>query len=238
MPTEEDPEDPGAGGRILIPGAYPGYITLEQYESNRARLVANRNSFAGTRYKGSAREGMSLLHGIVLCGRCGRHMNVRYERNGYVQYSCRSQRTRRACQDVQGATSNPSSSRWCWRRSRARSSRSRWARSRSSRSVRRARPSVEKRSRAARYEAERAARRYHRVEPENRLVARTLERSGTRDWRSWSVWRGVRRGQAQAPFELSAAQREKILDLAQDLPRLWQARNPPSSLSERKSFAC
>jgi hypothetical protein len=96
--AEEDAEDPGAGGRILIPGAHPGYITLEQYESNRARLVANRNSFAGTRYKGSAREGMSLLQGIVLCGRCGRHMNVRYERNGCVQYSCRSQRTRRACQ--------------------------------------------------------------------------------------------------------------------------------------------
>ena len=163
---EEDPEDPGAGGRIFIPGAHPGYITLEQYESNRARLVANRNSFAGTRYKGSAREGMSLLQGIVLCGRCGRRMNVRYERNGCVQYSCRSQRTRRACQDVQGRHVEPLVAQVMLEalsreelelavgaleklQERARELDRQWS----------------KRIEAARYEAERAARRYHRVEP-------------------------------------------------------------------------
>jgi DNA invertase Pin-like site-specific DNA recombinase len=36
---EEDPEDPGTGGRILIPGTHPGYIALEQYERNQARLM-------------------------------------------------------------------------------------------------------------------------------------------------------------------------------------------------------
>lgn len=222
---EEDAEDPGAGGRILIPGAHPGYITLEQYESNRARLMANRNSFAGTRYKGSAREGMSLLQGIVLCGRCGRHMNVRYERNGCVQYSCRSQRTRRACQDVQGRHVEPLVERVMLEAlSREELELAVGALEKLEERTRELDRQWSKRVEAARYEAERAARRYHRVEPENRLVARTLEREwNTRLEELERLEEEYAEVKRNPPFELSAAQREKILELAQDLPRLWHA---------------
>jgi DNA invertase Pin-like site-specific DNA recombinase len=79
--AEMDAEDPCAGGRILIPGAHPGYITVEQYERNLARLAGNRNLYGGMRTKGSPREGHSLLQGIVLCGRCGRRMSVIYRRD-------------------------------------------------------------------------------------------------------------------------------------------------------------
>ena len=66
--------------------------------------------------------------------------------------------------------------RWSWRPSRARSWTSPWAHSRSWPSERNEIDRQwQKRIEAARYEAERAARRYHQVEPENRLVARTLE---------------------------------------------------------------
>jgi DNA invertase Pin-like site-specific DNA recombinase len=222
---EEDPEDLGAGGRIVIPGTHPGYITVEQYEKNRARLVANRNLFAGTRYKGRAREGPSLLQGIVLCGRCGRHMSIKYERNGSVLYECRLRQTSRRCQNVRGRHVEPlveevvlgtlsreqlelAVSTLEKFAERARELDRQWS----------------DRVEAARYEAERAARRYHRVEPENRLVARTLER----EWnarleeleRLEKEYVEVKR---KPPFELSSAQREKILALAQDLPRLWRA---------------
>ena len=49
---------------------------------NVARLVENRDLYHGVRNRGSAREGRSLLQGIVLCGRCGRHMNVSYRSDG------------------------------------------------------------------------------------------------------------------------------------------------------------
>ena len=65
---EEDPEDPCSGGRILIPDSHPGYITVEQYERNVARLVSNRNMYGGTRHRGSAREGESLLQGSSCAG--------------------------------------------------------------------------------------------------------------------------------------------------------------------------
>jgi hypothetical protein len=76
----------------------------------------------------------------------------------------------------------------------------------------------------ARYEAERAARQYGAVEPENRLVARELERR----------WEEALHGQArleqeyeqfcaERPAKLSAAQRAAIRHLAQDIPALWSA---------------
>jgi hypothetical protein len=81
----------------------------------------------------------------------------------------------------------------------------------------------QRRERAA-FEAERAARQYAAVEPENRLVARELERR-------WEAALGEQRRVEEAydrfcqeqPAELTAAQREAIVRLAEDVPRLWHA---------------
>lgn len=231
---EEDPEDPGRGGRILIPGVHPGYITLEQYERNLARLMANRDLFAGTRFKGRAREGHSLLQGIVLCGRCGRHMNVKYERDGSVLFSCHSQRTRRPCQYVHGRHVEPLVKDVILEA---------LSREELELAVRALEKFTERaleldrqwknRIEAARYEAEKAARRYSRVEPENRLVARTLEA----EWNARleelaSLEKDYAEVKRKPPFELTEAQRAKILALAQDLPRLWRA--DTTSNSQRK----
>jgi DNA invertase Pin-like site-specific DNA recombinase len=233
---EEDPEDPGRGGRILIPGTHPGYITLEQYERNLARLMANRDLYAGTRFKGCAREGRSLLQGIVVCGRCGRHMNIKYERDGSALFSCHTQRTRRPCQYVQGRHVEPLVEEVILEAlsheelelavgalekftERARELDRQWT----------------NRIEAARYEAEKAARRYKRVEPENRLVARTLEQ----EWNArLEELARLEKDHAEVkrkpPFELTETQREKILALAQDLPRLWRAQT--TSNSQRKEI--
>lgn len=231
---EEDPEDPGRGGRILIPGTHPGYITLEQYERNLARLMANRDLFAGTRFKGRAREGRSLLQGIVLCGRCGRHMNIKYERDGSALFSCHAQRTRRPCQYVQGRHVEPLVEEVILEAlSREELELAVGALEKFTERARELDRQWTNRIEAARYEAEKAARRYKRVEPENRLVARTLE--GEWNVRLEELERlekdhsEVKR---QPPFELTETQREKILALAQDLPRLWRAKT--TSNSQRK----
>ena len=45
----------------FIPGAHPGYITLDQYDANRARLTANAAAHGTDRTAGPPRE-LSLIH--------------------------------------------------------------------------------------------------------------------------------------------------------------------------------
>jgi hypothetical protein len=76
----------------------------------------------------------------------------------------------------------------------------------------------------ARYETERASRQYQAVEPENRLVARELERR-------WEETLKEQRRLEQEyekycrsqPSALSAAEQEQIRTLARDIPELWHA---------------
>src|SRR5205807_7878042 len=76
----------------------------------------------------------------------------------------------------------------------------------------------------ARYESERAARQYASVEPENRLVARELERR----WEA-ALQEQTRLEQeyqqfcAARPAKLSAAEREQVRQLAEYIPALWSA---------------
>lgn len=230
----EDPEEPAAGGRIWIADSHPAYISLEQYDRNVARLVANRNVWGGLSSQGSAREGRSLLQGIVLCARCGRRMHVRYQSDGSPVYGCRSQRTHRRCQLLNGRHVDPLIEERVLKAlspqelelaagaleqvaSRARELERQW----------------QKRLEAAHYEAEKAARRYHQVEPENRLVARTLES----EWNArleelQELEREYDSVQKQPPLALRDDQRARILALAQDVPRLW--RSATTTQSQRK----
>jgi hypothetical protein len=87
----------------------------------------------------------------------------------------------------------------------------------------------------ARYAAERAGRQYRHVEPENRLVARQLER----EWEEHllaqrQVEEEYRRFQQTQPRGLSAAERAAIRHLAADIPALWQA--PTTTAAERKEL--
>jgi hypothetical protein len=67
----------------FIPGAHPGYITLGQYEANIARLSANAAAHGRDRAAaGPPREGPALLQGIIICGRCGGRMTIRYHARG------------------------------------------------------------------------------------------------------------------------------------------------------------
>ena len=222
---EVDPEEPGAGGRILIRNTHPGYINWEQYGKNGNRLVENRDVYGGMRRKGSAREGRSLLQGIVLCGLCGRHMEVHYGSGGQTTYACHTPRTRRICQAIHGRYVEPLVEEEVLKaltreelelavrameklQERGEELERQW----------------QKRLEGARYEAEKAARRYHQVEPENRLVTRTLEREWNERLEEVErVEREYHEARQRPPCKLTGEQREKILALAQDIPRLWKA---------------
>jgi DNA invertase Pin-like site-specific DNA recombinase len=93
----------------LIPDAHAGYISWDEYESNQRRLHESARAIGSDRHRGPAREGPALLQGLVLCGRCGRRMSVRYHsRHGqlYPEYTCMQERNHHSepvCQIVPGA---------------------------------------------------------------------------------------------------------------------------------------
>ncbi|MGH9107626.1 MAG: recombinase zinc beta ribbon domain-containing protein [Acidimicrobiales bacterium] len=62
----------------VILGAHPGYISWAGYEENLARLHENAQANGAERPKSPPREGPALLQGLVVCGRCGERMTVRY----------------------------------------------------------------------------------------------------------------------------------------------------------------
>jgi hypothetical protein len=87
----------------------------------------------------------------------------------------------------------------------------------------------------AAYEADRAARQYRLVEPENRLVARQLEREWEEKLVAQQGLQDERRRFEQAqPRILSAAEQAAIRRLATDIPALWSA--PTTTDADRKEI--
>jgi DNA invertase Pin-like site-specific DNA recombinase/transposase len=82
-PRRQDPARPSTGRvvrsrdgwHVMIPNVLPAYITVTQFETNEARLAANR---AHAEAMGTVRGGPALAAGLVHCGRCNRRMSVRY----------------------------------------------------------------------------------------------------------------------------------------------------------------
>ena len=72
---------------VMIPGHHPGYISLDAYDANIARLAADAPRPAGGA-GGAAREGAAWLQGLLRCGRCGRLMQVAYPSGGGPAYRC------------------------------------------------------------------------------------------------------------------------------------------------------
>ena len=219
--------------------AHPGYISWEQFQRNQRRLDDNCTSTAEDR-RGPAREGTALLQGIVLCGRCGRRMTIRYLQDGvtpvykcdhaYHQFgepTCQSMRgdgidaavAQLFLEALQPAQLEISLATLDHLEAQARQIEAQWQR----------------RLERARYEADVARRRLFAVEPENRLVARSLER----DWNDkLATVERLERDALTWPrptvLQIGPAERQAILALAQDLPTIWHA--DTTTFTERKQL--
>jgi hypothetical protein len=242
-PRRKVPGRPGTGRTInkaedcsvLLEGRCPAYITPERFWANQQRLAANR---ARSDAAGAVRQGPSLLGGILRCGQCRRRMTVAYSGPASrLRYSCSRAMVDYAeplCQSLSGgvlddlvaaqvlAGLEPAAREL----SLAAADDVEQERSRLHRNWQQ---QVER----ARYEAERARRQYDAVEPENRLVARELERrweEALKEQRRLEE-EYVRFGRNQ-PQGLSAGEREQIRALAHDLPALWHA--PATSSADRQ----
>jgi excisionase family DNA binding protein len=224
-----DVEVPLQEWSVCLPEHHPGYVSWSEYLATRARLRQNvRPRGEGG---GAPREGAALLQGLVRCGRCGRRMQVGYAGTGgkVRRYACVRghvlHHTPRSCQSLGGgrlervvveafleavtpaglaATAGAISE--LEEQHEQRLSGQRLALER------------------AQYEAQRAERQFDACEPENRLVARTLERRLEQALAAVERERGKLVALEHArPQPLSDAERDALARLARNLPRLWDA---------------
>jgi DNA invertase Pin-like site-specific DNA recombinase len=163
---------------VMIPGHHPGYITLETYDANIARLAANSPLPAG-QAGGAAREGAAWLQGLLRCGRCGRLMQVAYHSGGSPAYRCgraNQMYGARSCQRIGGRRLHETVlAELLAALAPATLAATVQAMADTEAQFRQNLAVFERALERARYEADRALRQYDNIEPENRLVARTLE---------------------------------------------------------------
>jgi DNA invertase Pin-like site-specific DNA recombinase len=225
---------------VLIREAHVGYLHWDEYEQNQRRLRDNRQAYGEDRRKSPPREGPALLQGLLVCGRCGKRMTVRYHcRRGQMlpDYVCQRDGIEHGepiCQSIPGAGIDQKVGDLLVEAVTPVTLEVALAvqqelQSRLEEADRLRQQQVER----ARYEAELARRRYLRVDPDNRLVADSLEA----DWND----KLRRLTEAQEAFEWQRAQDRKLLDdqqraailsLATNFPQLWH--DPSTPDRERK----
>jgi len=224
---------------IVLLERHPGYITWDQFCRHQQQLADNQNTPTAA-HRGAVRAGPALLQGIVLCGSCGRRMAVRYQREGsLVIYQCSQTHTQLAaktCQTMRGDRIDQAVVH-CFLEAiepahlEVALSALAQLEARAKQIDQQARRQIER----AQYEADLACRRYRAVDPDNRLVARSLER----EWNEklLEVDRLEREYQIlpkPAALMLSGEQREQIRQLAQDLPAVFDA--PTTTFAQRKQL--
>jgi len=231
---------PRAEWKVFLPDAHPGYIPWGEFEANQATLRANANGYGTERWKTPAREGAALLQGLVLCGRCGNRMSVRYVvRHGQPSpdYTCERrgiETGQPVCQIVPGTGLDEAVAEAVLQ---AVTPAALDVALEVFEELRQRKAEVDRLRRAEvariREEAELAQRQFLLVRPEHRLVADTLERQWNEKLAQLAqAEEAYRRAtEAEGPA-LTAADRDRIHALATDLPRVWaDARTP---MRERK----
>ena len=222
--------------KVLLRDRVPAYITWDRYVLNQKRLKDNR---ARRESRGYPRRGEGLLAGLVVCGRCGHRFRTVYGKAGHPRYDCDSylrDLIENPCRGLSGGSLDALVSQQVLRAlepaaielsvqavENIHQERERLAKH--------WRQQVER----AQYEARRAERHYRAVDPENRLVARTLEQQwevALREQRQ--LEEEFTRFRSETPARLTSEEHEHIRALAKDLPALWQS--PRTSVADRKEI--
>lgn len=242
-PRRQQPGRPHTGKRVAQPRDWavvlkdrlPAYISWAQFEHNLCQLAANTAQGLGV-----IRYGPSLLSGLVICGHCGRRMAAMYRNNGCsLRYECNAMAINYGearCQSLVGRVFDE------------------WVAEHVLRALEPAALEIslqvaedveteraqlhrhwKQRLERVHYQVERAARQYQAVEPEHRLVARTLERQ----WEEVlaveaALTADYERFLTQQPPTLSAEEQAAIRRLASDIPALWQA--PTTTAADRQAI--
>ena len=213
-------ELPRAEWAVVIHDHHEGYISWEQFLAHQERLAQN-STRNGQR---PPREGSALCQGIVRCGACGGSMTTLHRREGSY-YECGHSRADHintpSCRQVKATVVDEHVARRLLAAlapeeialALAAADEHQDRRKRSDRAL-------ELRVERARYEAIRAERAFHACEPDNRLVARSLE---NRWEQKLTELKDAEAELAEHVVPSSEPSREQLETLARDLPKLWAA---------------
>jgi DNA invertase Pin-like site-specific DNA recombinase len=246
------PGRPGTGRTVVAPeqclvflkDRCPAYISWDQYEKNRRTIADNQ---LRSQHRGPAREGAALLGGLLVCGQCGCRMMVQYSRHSaredvrdsHVHYVCMRHAVdygTARCQHLAGRVLDAFVTERVLRVLEPASLElSLTAAGQIEQERKKLDRHWQQRLERTQYAADRAARQYHAVEPENRLVARELERQWEQQLSALrQLQEEYTRFRAQQPSALTEAERQTIRGLSSSISTLWHA--PGTSHAERKTI--
>lgn len=212
--------------KVLIQDRFPAYITWEVYLENVKRLHENGSRFDTP---GVPREGPALLSGIMFCGRCQKRMFPAYKGKAKPAFYVCSGLLRRTgeakCQHIAAKVVDDLVADGVLRAIEPASLELSLTATNAIREERnRLHTHWKQRLERAAYQAQRAKRQFDAVEPENRLVARELERQWEQSLvEQRQLEEQYHRFQQEQPTELSQDDLELIRGLATNLPPLWSA---------------
>jgi DNA invertase Pin-like site-specific DNA recombinase len=222
-----------------IPNAHPGYITWERYQENLRLLESNGRGYDAARAS-PPREGVALLQGRAVCGRCGQHLRVRYrDARGRLEswYVCDRTTDARAepnCQSLAGAPIDEAVGLLVAEKMTPAAvdlalEIRREIEARHDEADQLRRRAIEK----AQIDADLAQRRFMMVDPGNRLVADTLEANWNEKLRALAKARDEReRARREDQIVIDDAIRERLVAMTTDFKQLWSAPSTPNR--ERK----
>lgn len=218
------------GWKVLLKDRLPAYITWQQYERNIKQLEKNASQSMG-----AVRNGPSLLSGLLICGRCGLRMSTMYTNSGQgLRYCCSRMAVDYAaphCQSLAGGSLESLVIDFIFK---ALKPSSLDVSLKVAQDLENERAHLEnhwkQRLERVAYEVDRAKRQYNAVEPENRLVLRSLERNWEEALTAQEKLQNeYSRFLEKVPTTLSEEERNAIRKLANNIPALWNASTTTSA---------
>lgn len=217
--------------QVTIQEHHEGYITWNDYLENQKRLEQNQTNGIETLLPGPVREGLALLHGLLVCSYCGHKITVRYQGNGGIQpyYQCSWKRkdgtdtkdclsircepidqdvTQRVLSVIEPKQIKIAVNALNELENRQQGISKQW----------------QLKLQRTQYEADLAQRRYEEVDPSNRLVAATLEKRWNESLTALDeLQKQYEEHIGTNQFSNLSARKDELLKLAKDFPRLWHA---------------
>jgi len=220
---------PRSEWRVFIPEHHTGYIDWPTYEANQRRLAQNtRPQPHGS--SGAVREGGALLQGLASCGHCGRRLHTHYRgRNSAPGYHCAGKTLVEGrgvfCLNVGGVQIDDAVTKaFIAALEPARLTATIAAAERLEADREAALKPWRLAAERASYEAQRAERRYRAVDPENRLVARGLEREWEESLKALEAAKAdLARRKSERRRTIAEQERSRLLAIGPDLVSLWNA---------------
>ena len=232
-PRRKKPGRPGTGRtvasleqcQVFLKDRCPAYISWSEYQANQRQIAQNQ---ARGQNRGVIRNGSALLQGLVVCGHCGCRMQVQYDRARRPRYVCSRHAVEYGqplCQSLAGipvdtlvaqqvlAVLEPAALELSLS---------------AAEDIQRQRGLIDQqwkqRLERSAYDSDRAARQYHAVEPENRLVIRELERQWEQRLLDQNrLQEEYDRFWSEQPVKLTDSERDLIRTLSSDIAKLWHS---------------